>query len=315
MSIRNNLSATTVAAYVVVVTAALVTGAIVGPVVWSAAATAEERPSVAVVTLRGPTNDANVNGVAEQLRAIRGNDSVEAVVLRVDSPGGPVDASEEFYLAVNRTASEMPVVAYVEGAAASGGYFGIVSADEIIVKPSSTVGSIGVIVQASPSVIEQAGRQQEQFVRSGPDKAQIGIDRIRTEMESLQRAFVGTVMYHRGDALSLDRTQVANGRAYLGGRAVENGFADRIGDLDTAIERAASRAEGIEGDEYDVYVTEPQASSPTLLLGNVSVQIEDGDGGTVGGEPEDEGQFQRPVKYYAVWGVPETNSSEVYIDG
>ncbi|WP_245180720.1 S49 family peptidase [Haloarcula amylovorans] len=303
------------AAYVVVVTAALVTGAIVGPMVWNAAAIAdEERPSVAVVTLRGPTNDVNVNGVAEQLRAIRNNDSVEAVVLRVDSPGGPVDASEEFYLAVNRTASEMPVVAYVEGAAASGGYFGIVSSDEIIVKPSSTVGSIGVIVQASPSVIEQAGQQQEQFVRSGPDKAQIGIDSVRTEMESLQRAFVGTVMYHRGDTLSLDRTEVANGRAYLGGRAVENGFADRIGDLDTAIERAASRAEGIEGDGYDIYMTEPQASSPTLLLGNASIRIEGGDSEVVD-DNSDDGQFQRPVKYYAVWGVPETNASEVYIDG
>ncbi|WP_254279027.1 S49 family peptidase [Haloarcula marina] len=317
MSSSVNLPTATTAAYVVVVTAAVVTAATVGPAVWNLTADAGgERESVAVVTLRGGTDDATVNAVARQLRELRANDSVGAVVLRVDSPGGPVDASEEFYLAVNRTAREMPVVAYVEGTAASGGYFGIAPADEIVVKPSSTVGSIGVIVQLPQSAIEQQAEQQEQFVRSGPDKAQINLDDLRTDIETLQRAFVGTVVRHRGDNLTLTRSEVASGRTYLGPQAVQNGFADRIGDLGTAIERAAALSSTIEGDQYDVYYTETQRPVNVVVLGE-SVQRGNGTAVYVADESDSESEFQRPVRYYAVWGVPRGNDSdgEVYVDG
>ncbi|MBX0325693.1 S49 family peptidase [Halomicroarcula sp. F13] len=310
------LSPATTAAYVVVVTAAVVTAVVLGPVVWDVTASAGgDREHVAVVTLRGGTTDANVAAVTQRLRQIRGNDSVAAVVLRIDSPGGPVDASEEFYLAVNRTASEMPVVAYVEGTAASGGYFGISPADEIVVKPSSNVGSIGVIVQAPRSAIEDTARQQEQFVRSGPDKAQISIDSLRQDIETLQRAFVGTVLRHRGDELTLSRSEVASGRTYLGTRAVQNGFADRIGDVGTAIERAAALSPDIEGDQYDVVYADTQRPVQVFVLGG-SVERVEGDVVYVD-RPDDtrEQEFQRPVEYYAVWGVPAGNASdgEVYV--
>ncbi|GGN97392.1 S49 family peptidase [Haloarcula pellucida] len=310
------LSPTTTAAYVVVVTAAVVTAVVLGPVVWDVTASAGgDRQSVAVVTLRGGTTDANVAAVTQRLRQIRDNDSIGAVVLRVDSPGGPVDASEELYLAVNRTASEMPVVAYVEGTAASGGYFGISPADEIVVKPSSNVGSIGVIVQVPRSVIEDTARQQEQFVRSGPDKAQISLDSLRRDIETLQRAFVGTVMRHRGDELTLGRDDVANGRTYLGTRAVQNGFADRIGDIGVAIERAAALSPDIEDDQYDVVYADTQRPVQVLVLDGTVERVE-GDVVYVD-RPEDtpEQAFQQPVEYYAVWGVPAGNATdgEVYV--
>ena len=292
------------ASYVIAVTLALVIAAIFAPVVWNGVSSGDDdEDTVAVITLRGGTTDANVNTAKQNLRDARNNDSIEAVVLRVDSPGGPVDSSEEFYLAVNRTASEMPVVAYVEGTAASGGYYGIAPADEIIVKPSSTVGSIGVVVQVPLSRIEQAGQQGETFVRSGPDKAQIDKDSLREDLEVLQQSFVGTIMRHRGEQLTLSRETVANGRTYLGTQAVQNGFADRIGDVEAAIEAAADRSERIEGDEYDVVYATQQVQVSLTLQADAVGEI-DGNAVYLVESDVENGEFVKPVQYYAVWGVP-----------
>jgi protease-4 len=310
--VREKLTSARTAAYVVAVTLALVTAAALAPVVWSVASVpGSDEPSVAVITLRGGTDAPNVNRVKAQLRAAREDGSVAAVVLRIDSPGGPVTSSEEFYLAVNRTASEMPVVAYVEGLAASGGYYGIAPADTIFVKPSSTVGSIGVIVQAPLNAVEQAEQQRETFVRTGPDKAQISPDSIRDELELLQRAFVGTVMRHRGDELRLSRDEVANADVYLGPEAVRNGFADRIGDTESAIQRAARLAEGIQGNRYDVEYWGPTrgldggaSSGLGGLEGAERVVEADGDVYVVVSRSPTEDEFVRPVRFWAVWGVP-----------
>jgi protease-4 len=289
------------AAYVVAVVLGLVTAAVLAPVVWSVASSpAADEPSVAVVTLRGGTDDANVNRVTAQLRAAREDPSVEAVVLRIDSPGGPVASSEELYLAVNRTAGELPVVAYVEGIAASGGYYGIAPADSIVVKPSSTVGSIGVIVQAPLSAVENVQRQRGTLLRTGPDKAQITVDGLRGEMEVLQEAFVSTIILERGEELTLSREEVANADTYLGAEAVENGFADRIGDLDLAIEQAAEHADDIDGDTYDVDYRTGATSQAVGIQG----EVERVDGNVVYVTEEEESEFVRPVRYYAVWGIP-----------
>lgn len=298
---RDTLISARTTAYVVAVVLALVTAAVLAPVVWNVASAGED-DRVVVVTLRGETNDENVNRVVSQLRAARNDARVEAVVLRVDSPGGPVDSSEEFYLAVNRTASEMPVVAYVEGLAASGGYYGIVPSDTIFVKPSSTVGSVGVIVQAPLSAIEDAGREREAFVRSGPDKSQLSVDELRNDIEILQQAFLGTVTYHRGDVLTLSEREIASGGVFLGATAVENGFADRIGDVGSAVQRAAELADGIEGDSYEVVYYSSSPAQPSLFTEADRVERIDG---IVYVQPSDTGpEFVQPVEYYAIWGIP-----------
>ncbi|MFT4922965.1 MAG: protease-4 [Haloarculaceae archaeon] len=315
---RNDVTSARVAMYVVVIVLGLVAGLVLAPVVLDATvSTDSSEPTVAVIDFRGPTSNANVAGAAELLRSARNNESVESVVIRIDSPGGPVDASEEFYLAVNRTAREMPVVTYVEGAAASGGYFGIVASDEIHVKPSSNVGSIGVVVSAPLSAVEQAQQQQETFIRTGPDKAQISKDGIREDLEALQSAFVGTVMEHRSESLTLSRQDVARGDVYLGAEAVENGFADRVGDLSGAIERAAELSDDIEGEEYDVDFKELPSVEIDVTL---PPGAEGSDGDVIYVESDEQGQeFVQPVEYYAVWGVPapegNTTDAGVIIDG
>ena len=87
---------TMTASYVIAVTLALVIAAIFAPVVWNGVSSGDDdEDTVAVITLRGGTTDANVNTAKQNLRDARNNDSIEAVVLRVDSPGGPVDSSED----------------------------------------------------------------------------------------------------------------------------------------------------------------------------------------------------------------------------
>jgi len=300
-------SATTVL-YVVVVVVAVLVATVLAPVVYSATTGSgdSEDPSVAVLTLRGGTSGANVAAISEDLRQARNNDSIEAVVMRVDSPGGGVTSSEEFYLAMNRTAAEMPVVTYVEGYAASGGYFGIAPSDAIYVKPSSLVGSVGVVATL-PSALESQNAQVRSTLRTGPDKQLQTVDSVREELELLQNSFVGTVMKHRGDNLTLSRTEVSNAATYRGTEAVQNGFADEIGTLESAIQHAATEADGIEGDSYGVYYKEPPSVTASIILARNDVESTNGSIVYVDQSEEDTGtDFVPPVRYYAVYGIPES---------
>jgi protease-4 len=300
-------SATTVL-YVVVVVVAVLVATVLAPVVYSATTGSgdSEGPSVAVLTLRGGTSGANVAAISEDLRQVRNNDSVDAVVMRIDSPGGAVTSSEEFYLAMNRTAAEMPVVTYVEGYAASGGYFGIAPSDAIYVKPSSLVGSVGVVATL-PAQLESQNAQVRSALRTGPDKQLQTIDSVREELELLQNAFVGTVMEHRGDELTLSRTEVSNAATYRGTEAVQNGFADEIGTLESAIQRAATEADSIEGDSYGVYYkAPPQVTTGAILLSDADVESTNGSIVYVDQREDTGTEFVPPVRYYAAYGIPES---------
>ena len=312
MATGSDSASTKTVLYVVVVVVAVLVSTVLAPVVWNATQSSDEdsdTPSVAVITLRGGTTSNNVASIREDLRQARNNDSTEAVVLRIDSGGGPVASSEEIYLAVNRTAQEMPVVAYVEGVAASGGYFAIAPATAIYVKPSSVVGSVGVVATV-PEVVELQNQQRQLFIRSGPDKQIISVDEIRNIVESFQNAFVGTVMKHRGDDLSLSEEEVSRAGVYTGTQAVENGFADEVGSLESAIQRAAEESEDIEGDNYNVYYKEPPEMLFGLLFAEADVEKRDGNIIYVDRGDETETEFEQPVKFYAVWGIPEEYTTD-----
>ncbi|WP_415381023.1 S49 family peptidase [Halosimplex sp. TS25] len=310
---RSDSAGTTTVLYVIVVVVAVLVATVLAPVVWSATQSSSGdsgEPTVSVITLRAGTDAGPVNDVKEALRDARTNESVEAVVFRIDSPGGAVASSEELYLAVNRTARQMPVVAYVEGTAASGGYYGIAPADRIYVKPSSTVGSIGVIVSSPLSALEQASAQSKTYLRTGPDKATYEKDQYREEMETLHNAFVDSIMKHREDKLNVSRNEVAHGDAYIGPVAVRNGFADTTGDLYSAIDFAASQADGIDDGNYNVHYDEPISPSGGTILLSEGAEKVDGNVVYVDRSGESATEFERPVRYYAVWGVPVTEDAQ-----
>jgi protease-4 len=253
--------------YVVVVVAAILVSALLAPVAYQRAS--QPDGSVAVVTVDGFISSSSVDSVAEDLREVRDNESVKAVVLKVDSPGGSAAASERLYMEVKRTANVMPVVASVQSMGASGAYYAMLPAENIYATPASIVGSVGVRGSAP-------GPSPSGEIRSGPDKASMTVDQARRQIETLQRAFVGTVMAERGDRLELSRTEVAHAKIYTGARAVDNGMADKVGTLSDAVSEAAGAA-GL--DDYEVYRKEPARQLGLFLLsadgGNATVVVEE----------------------------------------
>lgn len=232
--------------FVAVVLAAALIGAALAPFVYGATDRPED--TVAVVTIEGPVVGSTAENVEDELREIRANDSVKAVVLKIDTPGGAPAASERMYTSIQRTSQEMPVIASVQGFSASGGYYAMLPADEIYVLPTSITGSVGLAAGAPDATAPVEGP-------SGPDKRGSNpIERWATQ-ETLADVFIDTVMEQRGDRIELSREEVSKADIYLGVTAVENGFADEIGDVDAAIKEAANRA------DLDNYVVDERDTS------------------------------------------------------
>ncbi|GAB7091915.1 hypothetical protein JCM18237_21860 [Halorubrum luteum] len=239
----------------VVVVAAAALGAVFAPAVYGA--TSEPSDTVAVVELEGPVNAALADDVEAELTEVRNNESVEAVVLKIDTSGGAPAASERMYTAVKRTSEEMPVIASVQDMSASGGYYAMAPADEIYVLPTSQVGSIGLnAIAPQPSPPTEGP--------SGPDK--VGSNEIEqwAQTQTLADTFVETMMEERGDEFEMPREEVAHADIYLGTEAVHNGFADEIGSLDEAVHDAADRA-GLRTYQVDTRETGSDVGFPILI--------------------------------------------------
>jgi protease-4 len=231
----------------------------------------QQSDTVAVVTLDSSIiTGSSADTTARELRELRTNESIDAVVLRVASPGGSIPGSEAQYRAVKRLAREKPVVTSVRGYAASGGYYTIAPTDEIFVTPGSMVGSVGVLSR----VPDNDGAPARWA--SAPDKGTAGPgDAARARAQTWKHSFVSVVMNERGDELAVNRTTVSRAKLYAGNRAVELGFADQIGGTEAAIRAAASRADL---DSYQVTYRNPSGGGLLSLLSSGNGTA---DGGTV----------------------------------
>lgn len=281
--------ATALRSYTVLAIIALLVGAAVVPYAAGFVGSDDQEQYVAVVSVDETITDSTATDVVRELRALRANESVRAVVLRVSSPGGGAAASEAMYLAVKRLAAEKPVYASVGSVAASGGFYTILPSERIYATPASVVGSVGVIATLPPEGLPGS-------VTTGPDKANGGMtrDEFRAGVETLKRAFVGAVVAERGDALTIDRQTVAEADAYNGGRAVEAGYADEIGGLEAAIAGAASAADLA---EYEVAYRDPAQPQFSLLGLNGDTAAADHRG------PYEFGSVET-VRYLMLYGVP-----------
>lgn len=296
----DNVVATAARSYTVVAVAAILVGAALAP--HAVAFAAPEEQYVAVVTLDETIHDRSAQATVEELRALRENDSVKAVVLKVSSPGGGAAASEAQYMAVKRLAQEKPVYTSVDTMAASGAYYTIVPSDAIFVKPGSIVGHVGVIGTAPSEGLAPV-------VASGPDKAHGGMtqDEFRASVETMKRGFVGAVMAERGDELSVSRSEVAKAKVFIGARATNNGYADRVGTVEAAVAAAAEDA-GLT--RYQVVTRDPYDPEFGGLLfeagpdGNVTLQS---GGQPLGYEGVD------TVQFLMLYGTPEDR--EVVVNG
>nr|WP_049897323.1 S49 family peptidase [Halorubrum arcis] len=259
----------------IAVVLAVIAGLVVAPGVYGAVTGPDG--TVAVIEIDGSIDSATAQHVEDNLREARNNDSIEAVVLEVDSGGGLPAQSERMYAAVDRTASVMPVIATVDTLGASGAYLAIAPADEIYVAPSAqAVGSVGVAGTAPAPNGPNAGT-------TGPDKAGSDPAQQRERRQILANLFLENVMEQRGDEIELDRDEIAHADAYLGTEAVENGFADEFGFVDDAVADAAAEA-GLDSYTVDTRRTEDQIPGgiPLLERDDGTVVVADGTDDTLG---------------------------------
>ena len=220
--------------YVLFVLLGVLLGAAVAPVAVDTATGPDG--TVAVVPIQG-TIDGELSTEYQAMLA-EARAEADAVVIVANSGGGSAAASEAMYMQTLRLRESMPVVATVDGVAASGAYFAIAPADEVYVKPSSFVGSVGVIGSLPPDV-----EPNDVVGTTGPRKVEgFGDREFFATLETSRNAFVGSVVEHRGDRLGLTENEVATARVFGGSVAVENGMADAIGDRRAAIRVAADRA-------------------------------------------------------------------------
>jgi protease-4 len=210
---------------------------------------------VALVEISGPIYGSR--SIVRQLKEYGEDESIPAIVLRIDSPGGIASAAQEIYEKVMEVRQEgKKVVASMGGLAASGGYYVACAADSIIANPASLTGSIGVQMQfANTEQLFKKIGVHFQVVKSGAHKDIGSPHRPMTEEEKrlLQEViddtyhqFVDVIVQQR-ELPEEDVLALADGRIFSGRQAVELGLVDRTGTYEDAIAMAARMA-GIKGE-------------------------------------------------------------------
>ncbi len=182
--------------------------------------------------------------VRQQLERARGDSSVKAIVLKVNSPGGAVGASQEIAQEIRET--EKPIVIFMGDMAASGGYYISAPADKIVAKPGTLTGSIGVISQIMDlrGLYEKLGIKL-QIVKSGKHKDMYQRELTPEEQELMQE--LSDELYEQfieevAKARNLDAKKVrelATGELYTGTQAKRLGLVDELGGYQDAIDLAA----------------------------------------------------------------------------
>lgn len=228
-------------------------------------------PLEGVLTSRQPT--------LRTLRRYRENGSVEALVLRIQSPGGTVGATQAIYREIRSLREEgRPVVAWIGDVGASGGYYVAAAADSIYALPGSITGSIGVVMQF-PNVqgtLDKLGMGME-LVKSGEHKAAGSPFRPLGEgdrevfqqlVDDAHGQFVEAVAEGRGMELERAR-RIADGRVVSGERARELGLVDGLATFSEAVD-AAGRMSGL-GEDPRTLRPDRRRVDPLDLLDGVEV--------------------------------------------
>ncbi len=222
----------------------------------------DKEPKIAVVFVNGTitngTNSSNVAGsqdIVKQLRDIRtklNRDNIQAVVLRVNSPGGSVDASEAIRSELEALRRyQIPIVISMGGMAASGGYWISTASDYIVASPNTITGSIGIfgIVPTFENSLSHIGVYNDgvstspltnnSLTQNLPDELN---QFIQMNIDNGYSTFISLVANAR-NMTSEQVDHIAQGQVWLGSEASKNGLVDKLGDFDDAIDMAATLAD------------------------------------------------------------------------
>ncbi len=196
------------------------------------------RPVIGMIYINDAIYSASAYDVIQQLNVARNSNSIRAVVVVMNSPGGTVSDTESVYREIMALRKTKPVVTVIEGIAASGGYYIACASDYIYAKASSEIGNIGVIGTQpdKPTVFENT-------FSSGPYKIWgMPRDSFSRELDMLKQGFLQVVKLGRGDRLKMTDETVLRGEVYSGGDALRLGLIDSLGSQSEAVSRAAELA-------------------------------------------------------------------------
>lgn len=232
-----------------------------------------------VINITGEISDSTT--ILKQLDDFKKDDSIRAIILRIDSPGGGVGASQEIYQEVKKTTRKKKVIVSMGSTAASGGYYIACAGDKIVANPGTITGSIGVIMEffRVDELTKKIGINLE-VIKSGEFKDTGSSFRPLTDRErelmssvvlNIQDQFINAVA--DGRKLSIDEVKkIADGSIFSGETAMKYKLVDQLGNFQDAVELAAGMS-GIEGEPTLVYPKEKSLQLWDIIFQSASKAV------------------------------------------
>jgi protease-4 len=200
------------------------------------------RAHIAVIELEGVIMDGK--DTIDLLQAAEDDKQIQAIIMRVNSPGGAVGPTQEIYEEIQRIDKKKPIYASFGAMAASGGYYVGAATRKIWANPGTLTGSIGVIMEFMDlSKLYEFAKVSPQTVKAGRYKDAGNPARALTAEESdmmnkliagVHKQFIADIMRRRADKIKGDIKELAQGQIFSGEGAKENGLVDEMGSLWTA---------------------------------------------------------------------------------
>jgi len=238
------------------------------------------RHKLALVRIEGPIMDSK--DLVEEIREHTKDNSIKAIVLRIDSPGGAVAPSQEIYAEVKKAVAKKSVVVSMGSIAASGGYYIAAPATRIFANPGTLTGSIGVIMEI-PNVEELMKKigVKSEVIKSGKNKdigsafrpmQPEGRQILQDVLDNVHAQFIKAVAEGR-KLKTEDVRALADGRIFSGEQAYALKLVDELGTLDDAT-RAAAKMAGL-GEDPDVVSKKDKLSFFDMLRGKFPKEFSD----------------------------------------
>ncbi len=236
---------------------------------------------IGVVDIKGVI--AEPRPVIQELDQFAKDNSIRAIIVRIDSPGGGVAAAQEIYDTLVRIRKKKVVVASMGTVAASGGYYIACGADKIVAEPGTITGSIGVIMEFfDVGNLLKWAKVKSEVVKSGKFK-DIGspFRAMKPDEKVYLQSVIDDVLVQFKTVVSENRhipmskvDKIADGRIFAGDQALKLGLVDKLGGLHTAKELAA-KLSGIRGEPKLVYPSPPQRDFFSLLANSIANVVEE----------------------------------------
>jgi protease IV len=253
---------------------------------------------IGVIELEGVIIDPGV--IVPQLKKFGDDDSIKAIIIRVNSPGGGVAASEEIYRAVKRIRDEKKkrIVASVSTVGASGAYYVASATNKIFANNGSIVGSIGVIAEwVNYGELMRWAKLKPEVLKVGelkdtgdPSREMTPAERayMQSLIDNMFGQFVDAVAEGRHAKVE-DIKAIANGRVWTGQEALTLHLIDQVGDFQTAVDDTA-KSVGIKGEPVLVHPEKERRTLADLLFGDISQWI-----------PTREKLLENQMGFYYLW--------------